>query len=416
MISHSMVLFSRKWSCFFGNDHFFTFISPTPIIGAVAEDRKPALFTFLFTDIEGSTSLWEQYPDAMRSALAVHDALLRGSMDRHGGKIFKTVGDAFYAVFAEADAALAACVEAQRALYTQKWEGIPGLRVRMALNTGAAEERDGDYFGPVLNRLSRLMAAGHGGQTLLTLSTKEALQRIPSPVELRDMGERRLRDLSRPEHIFQVLVPDLPADFPPLATLEAIPNNLPSALTTFVGREGELADVKRLLSTTHLLTLTGSGGCGKTRLSLQVAAELLDTFTGGVWFVELAPLSDPATVPSAIATALGVREDPSKPVLNSIADRLHDKTALLILDNCEHLISAVAEVVNTLLRACPNLRIIGSSREALGISGETVWNYRDAPGNSALLRNSEITGTYLDVRSNCGSTKTHQAELSGGSL
>jgi predicted ATPase/class 3 adenylate cyclase/Tfp pilus assembly protein PilF len=335
--------------------------------------------TFLFTDIEGSTTLWEQYPDAMKSVLAAHDTLIRHAIEEHGGRIFKTVGDAFHAVFPQAENALQAAIESQRILYQQSWKGIPGLRVRMALHTGTAEERDGDYFGPALNRLSRLLAAGHGGQTLLSLTTKEALPALPDCVELRDMGERRLKDLSRSERIFQVVVRDLPSDFPPLVTLEAVPNNLPTAVSGFVGREQEIAEVKRLLSTTHLLTLTGSGGCGKTRLSLQIAADLLDTFPGGVWFVELATLSDPARVPGAIAMATSIREDPSKTILTSVAENLHTKTALLILDNCEHLITACAQVAHTLLRACPNLKIMASTREALGILGETVWRVPSLP-------------------------------------
>lgn len=335
--------------------------------------------TFLFTDIEGSTNLWERYPEAMKTALAQHDALIRHTIERHGGQIFKTVGDAFYAVFSEAAKALEAALESQRVLYLHTWEGIPGLKVRMALTTGTAEARDGDFFGPALNRVARLLTAGHGGQTLLSLSTREALQRLPRDVELRDMGERRLKDLSRPERIFQVVVADLPADFPPLQTLEAVPNNLPTALTSFVGREREIAEVKRLLAATHLLTLTGSGGCGKTRLSLQVAADLLDTFPGGVWFVELAALSDPATVPSAIANAMRVREDPTKPIVTSIIENVGQKTALIILDNCEHLVGACAQLTDALLRSCPNLRIMASSREALGIAGETVWRVPSLP-------------------------------------
>jgi predicted ATPase len=315
----------------------------------------------------------------MKSALATHDALIRRAIEANGGRIFKTVGDAFYAAFPTASKALAAALESQRALHREDWQGIPGLRVRMALNTGTAEQRDGDYFGPVLNRVARLLNAGHGGQTLISQSTKQALEELPDAVELRDLGERRLKDLSRPERIFQILAPGLPADFPPLKTLEAVPNNLPAALTSFVGREREIADVKRLLSTTHLLTLTGSGGCGKTRLSLQVAADLLDTFPGGVWFVELAALSDPATVPRALATAMGVREDPAKPILATISENLRHKTALLILDNCEHLIGACAEATDSLLRTCPTLRVITSSREALGIAGETVWRVPSLP-------------------------------------
>jgi predicted ATPase len=309
----------------------------------------------------------------MKSALAAHDALLRDSIQANGGNVFKTVGDAFYAVFPSAYSALVAALTAQRAIHEKNWEGIPGLRVRMALHTGTAEERDGDYFGPALNRVARLLSAGHGGQTLLSLSLARALEKLPEAVELRDLGERRLKDLSQPERIFQVVVAGLPMDFPPLKTLEAVPNNLPTALTNFVGRAREIAEVKRLLTISHLVTLTGSGGCGKTRLSLQVAADLLDTFSGGLWFVELAALSDPAAVPGAGAAVMGIREDPTKPILNTLAESLRTKTVLLILDNCEHLVGACAELTDSLLRSCPNLRIMASSREALGISGETVW-------------------------------------------
>jgi predicted ATPase/class 3 adenylate cyclase len=330
-------------------------------------------FTFLFTDIEGSTSLWERYPEAMRSALAIHDALLRRAIDENSGRTFKTVGDAFYAVFRAPDDGLAAALQAQRALHHEKWKDIPGIRVRMALNTGAADQRDGDYFGPALNRVARLLSAGHGGQTLLSQSAKSALGALPEQIELRDLGERRLKDLARPERIFQILAADLPADFPPLNTLEAVPNNLPTALTNFVGREREIGDVKRLLAATRLLTLTGAGGCGKTRLSLQVGADLLDTFPGGVWFVELAALSDSSRVPRALAVAMSVREQRSKPTLTSIADTVRNKRVLMILDNCEHLIASCAEAAETLLHACPNLRIMASSREVLGIAGETVW-------------------------------------------
>jgi predicted ATPase/class 3 adenylate cyclase len=345
---------------------------------------SPAALTFLFTDIEGSTSLWEQYPDAMKNALATHDVMIRRAIEEHGGRIFKTVGDAFHAVFHKPDEALVAAIESQRSLHQQKWEGIPDIRVRIALNTGTAQEREGDYFGPALNRVSRLLSAAHGGQVLLSLSTKEALAAIPAALELRDMGERRLKDLSRPEQIFQVIAAGLPTDFPPLNTLEAVPNNLPAAPSSFIGREREVAEVKRLLSLTHLLTLTGSGGCGKTRLCIQVAADLLDQFPNGVWFVELAPISDPATVPSAIATAMGIREDPSKPILALVAENLRNKSALLILDNCEHLIAACAGAADTLVRGSANLKIMATSREALGIAGEVIWRVPSLPEGESL--------------------------------
>jgi predicted ATPase/class 3 adenylate cyclase len=329
--------------------------------------------TFLFTDIEGSTQLWEQHPEAMQTALARHDAILRQAIETQRGSVFKTVGDAFYAAFSNVSQALAAALVAQRALAAETWDETP-IKVRMAIHAGAVETRDDDYFGPPLNRVARLLASGHGGQTLLSATAHELVQNhLPQGSSLRDMGERRLKDLTRPEHIYQLLVPDLPADFPPLKTLEGLRTNLPAQLTSFVGREKEIAALKRLISTNRLTTLTGSGGAGKTRLSLQVAVDLLDTFPDGVWFVEFAPLADPALVPQTVMTTLGLREESGRPVFDSLSGYLRPKTALLILDNCEHLVEASAQLVEALLQACPNLRILVSSREALGIPGESAY-------------------------------------------
>ena len=332
-----------------------------------------SILTFLFTDIVGSTQLWEQQPETMRAALARHDAILREAIESHKGKVFKTVGDAFYSAFPNTRNALKAAIAAQRALHAEAW-GETVIKVRMALHTGSVETRDNDYFGPPLNRVARLLSAGHGGQILLSTATKDLLQnQLPEGVDLRDMGERRLKDLARPEHIYQLLVSDLPIDFPPLNTLETIRTNLPTQLTSFIGREKEIAAVKKLISSSRLTSLTGAGGAGKTRLSLQVAADLLDSFPGGVWFVELAPLSDPALIPQTIASALGLREESNRPLLEMLTNYLRAKTALLILDNCEHVIEAAAQFVETMLQSCPNLRLLVSSREALGIAGEAVY-------------------------------------------
>ena len=329
--------------------------------------------TFLFTDIQGSTQLWEKHPEAMKVALARHDAILRQAIETHGGHVFKTVGDAFYAAFTSAPAALSAALDAQRALHAESW-GEAVIKVRMGLHTGAVEARDNDYFGPPLNRVARLMAAGHGGQVLLSAVTDELVRgHLPPDAELRDMGEWRLKDLSRLEHIYQLVVPGLPADFPPLRALDAIRTNLPAQLTSFVGREKEINAVTRLIATNRLVTLTGPGGTGKTRLSLRVAADLLDTFGNGVWFVELAPLADPALIVQTIMNTLGLREESGYSLLEIITDYLRAKNALLILDNCEHLIEAVAQLAETLLQACPDLRLLVSSREALGIAGETPY-------------------------------------------
>jgi predicted ATPase/class 3 adenylate cyclase len=330
--------------------------------------------TFLFTDIERSSELWELHPQAMGRALAQHDDLLRGVFAEHDGQVFKTVGDAFCVAFASPSEAVLSAAAAQRKLATAAWEETGPLRVRMAIHSGEAEQREGDYFGQTLNRLARVLATGHGGQTLLTNVTAENVRPgLPHDISLRDLGERRLKDLSRPERIFQLVIKDLPADFPPLRSLEILPNNLPAQVTSFVGRVREVSEVKRLMGTTRLLTLTGPGGTGKTRLSLQVAADILDRFPHGVWLVELATVSDPALLPETIASAVDIREEPGASPLATLTEVLRTRKLLLVLDNCEHLVAACAQIASTLLRHCPDLKIIASSREPLSIEGETVW-------------------------------------------
>lgn len=330
--------------------------------------------TFLFTDIEGSSRLWERYPVDMGPALSGHDAVLRNAIEGQGGYIFKTAGDAFYGAFETASGALQAAVGAQRALFGNEWGETGPLRVRMAIHTGAAEFRENDYFGPTMNRTARLLAAGHGGQVLLSFASEELVRdQLKQGVTLRDLGERRLKDLNRPERIFQLIMEGLPTEFPPLRSMEVVPNNLPVQLTSFVGREREMTEVKRLLGTTHLLTLTGTGGTGKTRLSLQVAADILETFSDGVWLVELATLAEPDALVEAVVGVLGVREEPGRALQETLVNYLRAKSLMLIFDNCEHLIAAVSRLSDTLLRACPNLRILASSREAMGIAGETTW-------------------------------------------
>ena len=276
--------------------------------------------------------------------------------------------------FDTAQSALAGALESQRALRAADWGEIGELKVRMALHTGAAEERDGDYFGQPLNRVARILAAAHGGQVLVSLPTEELVRdHLPPGAQLRHLGEHRLRDLARPEHLYQLVAPDLPSEFAGLRSLESVANNLPVQLTNFIGREREMAEVKRLLGSTRLLTLTGTGGTGKTRLSLQVAADVLDTFPDGVWLVEFATIDDAALVVETVAAALDLRQETDRPLTSTLTNFLRDRNLLLILDNCEHVVAACARLAEALLRTCPKLRILASSREPLGIAGETAW-------------------------------------------
>jgi predicted ATPase/class 3 adenylate cyclase/DNA-binding CsgD family transcriptional regulator len=329
--------------------------------------------TFLFTDIEGSTRLWERSPNAMRIALARHDEILRETIEIHRGHVFKTVGDAFCVAFSTAPEALEAALEVQRALFSEEWsEEIGSLRVRMALHTGAAEERDGDYFGPPLNRVARLLSAGYGGQILLSITTQELVRdQLPAGTQLRDLGERRLKDLFRPENIFQLIASDLPAEFPPLRTLDTRLNNLPIQPTPLVGREKEVGDIcKRLRSSeVRLLTLTGPGGTGKTRVGLQVAAELLEEYEDGTFFVSLAAITDPMLVAATVAGTLGVREAGREPLIESLKEYLREKHMLLVLDNFEQVLEA-APMVTELLSAAPHLTIVATSRIPLRLYGE----------------------------------------------
>jgi predicted ATPase/class 3 adenylate cyclase len=329
---------------------------------------------FLFTDVEGSTGLWESRPEAARAAMARHDDLLRQAIEAHDGRVFKTLGDGFCAAFATATDALAAALSAQLAVHAEDW-GEPGpLRVRMAVHAGAAEVREGDYAGSALNRVSRLLSAGHGGQTLFSQTAYDLVQgSSPEGITLRDLGAHSLKDLQQPLQVFQLVHPALPADFPPLRSLDVLPNNLPPQLTSFVGREQEMGEVRRLLSGTRLLTLTGAGGTGKTRLALQVAAELLDEFPDGVWLVDLATLVDPSLVAQSVASALGVREQSGRPLAETLADHLHSRTLLLVLDNCEHLLESCGQLAAQVLRSCQEVKLLTTSREPLGVVGEASW-------------------------------------------
>jgi predicted ATPase len=316
--------------------------------------------TFLFTDIEGSTGRWETQTAEMRDALAAHDATLRSAIEAHGGWLFKHTGDGVLAAFSSARNAVDAAVEAQRALQ---------LPVRMGLATGEAELRDGDYFGPTLNRASRVESAGHGGQVLVANSTAALLD----GVDLLDLGEHRLRDLSTPQRIFQVRAEGLREKFPPLRTLDTTPGNLRVQATSFVGREAEVAELVASVQAHRLVTLTGVGGVGKTRLALQVAAELAPEFPDGVWLIELAPVGDPAAVPDAVATVLGITQQAGMSVAESVAETLAGRLRLLVLDNCEHVLDAVADLVEQILARSATVKVLATSREGLRVPAEHLW-------------------------------------------
>ena len=330
--------------------------------------------TSLFTDIEGSTQLREQAPELMATALARHDEIVRGAVEFHGGRVFKAGGDAFCAAFASATDAVLGVLEAQRAVLPLAQDEALPIRVRMALYTGDAERRGEDYFGPPLNRCARILSAAHGGQVLVSATTAAITRdRLPESGALQPLGEHRLRDLVAPEGLYQFTHPDLPADFPPLRSLEAFPNNLPVQTTRLIGREKELRQVRVQLGRTRLLTLTGTGGAGRTRVALQVASDVLEDWPDGVWFVDLALLTDPSLVDHAVLAALGLHADPRSSPRETLLDSLRGQRVLLLLDNCEHLIEACAQLAEAVLTSCPDAAILATSREALRAAGETVW-------------------------------------------
>ncbi|MBV8461254.1 MAG: tetratricopeptide repeat protein [Candidatus Eremiobacteraeota bacterium] len=329
--------------------------------------------TFLFTDIEGSTERWETHRAGMKSALARHDEILSAAIAANGGYVFKRMGDAYCAAFRTAPEALRAAIDAQLALGKEDFSSVNGLRVRIALHAGYADEREGDYFGPTVNRVARLLAIGHGGQVLVSAAASDlARGDLPLGASLRELGSHRLKDLAHPEEVFQLVADGLTAEFPPLRSLESLPNNLPLQVTSFLGRDEDVAEVKQLLGKTRLLTLAGMGGVGKTRLALQVGAELLDQHPDGVWFVDLAGLQDPDLVVSETASILSVRVGAERSLSDSIIYALKPKRVLLILDNCEHLVEAAAQMTSAIIKGAPQVRVLTTSREGLGIAGEAI--------------------------------------------
>jgi predicted ATPase/class 3 adenylate cyclase len=333
--------------------------------------------TFLFTDIEGSTKLAQEHSDKWETLHERHHAILKSAIEINNGYVFQIIGDAFCAAFHNVYDGLSTAIQAQQELQIENW-GDASIRVRMGLHTGSAEIRGSEYQGYLtLARVQRVMSVAHGGQILLSNASVQLIHNeLPEGISLRDMKEHHLKGLLTPEHLWQVIARNLQKDFPALRSLNEIPNNLPVHLTSFIGREKEIAELKRELRDHRIITLTGSGGTGKTRLCLQVAAAVIDSFPDGVWLLELAPITDPALVPYALANLLGLRESAAAnhTIAELVSSYFHSRTALVVFDNCEHLIEACARLADLLLHSCKDLRILASSRESLGIEGEMAWH------------------------------------------
>jgi predicted ATPase/class 3 adenylate cyclase len=328
---------------------------------------------FLFTDIEGSTARWDADRAAMQEALRRHDAIVRAAIEAHGGHVFKTIGDAFCAAFERVPDALSAALAAQRELGSQDWHAVDGLLVRMAVHAGDADERDGDYFGPAVNRVARLLSAGHGGQVLVSgLAADEGAPHLAVDTGLRSLGMLQLRGFRQAERVFQLTAPGLRSAFKPLHALETPPNNLPRQLTSFVGRQADVTGVEALLRANSLVTIVGTGGVGKTRLAVEAASDVLEDTRDGAWFVDLAPLSDPALVASAMLSALGADQTSDTPAIDILLGHLGQRELLLVLDNCEHLVGDVARIVSAILAHCRHVTILATSREPLNVAGEQL--------------------------------------------
>lgn len=329
--------------------------------------------TFLFSDIEGSSRRWETYPEAMPSAIHRYEALMRDAVEKHRGHVFKTVGDACCAVFSSALDALRAALDAQQTIGEQNFSAVDGLRMRIGLHSGDAEEREGDYLGSAVNRVARLMSVGSGGQVLLSGATYELVQTTAgADAEFTDLGSHRLKDLAHPEHVWQASRTGLPTNFQPLRSLDTLPNNLPAQVTSFCGREKDVEELKAQLDEHRLVTLCGAGGVGKTRLAVHVAAEVLDQYPDGVWLADFSPISDAELVPSVIARALGMSQSQGQRIAESLLQWLKAKTLLLILDGCEHVLDTVSSLADEIHHHCPGVRILATSRQALDLSGEKL--------------------------------------------
>jgi len=356
--------------------------------------------TFLFTDIEGSTRLWETEPARMADALARHDRLCRTSVNAHGGHLVKMIGDGLHAAFDDPAAAVASALELQRGMARISSECGIDFKMRCGVHAGECELRDGDYFGSTVNRAARIAGAAHGGQVLLSQAVVDlGRARFAKDADVIHLGRVRLRDLSAPENVWQLAAPGLPETFPALRSLDSTPNNLPQQATSFIGRDKEIAEIKQLLGKTRSLTLTGAGGSGKTRLALQVAADVIDSFSDGVWLVELAALSDPQLVAQSVAGVLGLKEERGKPLAQTVVEHLAGRQVLLVLDNAEHLLAACAQLSTAVLRQCAQAVLLVTSREALRVAGELTYRVPSLPTpNPGENSTPEVVSQYESAR------------------
>src|SRR5215203_5545982 len=355
--------------------------------------------TFVFADLESSTRLWDRFPDAMKDAMERHDEILRDAVNGAGGRVIKITGDGLMAVFSSPSTAATAALEAQRALQREPWAETGPLRVRMGIHVGVAQQRAADFYGPPVNRTARIMAAAHGGQVLLSADAARLADELPAGAGLRDLGEHRLKDLAQPEHIFQLTHPELVSDLPPLATLSDRPNNLPTQTSEFFGREIQLSAIRDLLDAdrVRLLTLTGPGGIGKTRLALQAAANQIDRFEHGVFFVDLSPVRDRDGAFQAVVRAVAVSATSDEPPLEVLKHELRSRQLLLVLDNLEHVMDAAGGVAE-LLRHCPDLKALVTSREALRVRGEHLLTVPPLGLPAAGERSVDVLAGYEAVR------------------
>ena len=360
--------------------------------------------TFLFTDIEGSTALLQRLGNGYAQVLADHHRLVRDALAAHDGNEIDTQGDAFFAAFSSPSACLAGAIQMQQSFVTHPWPAGETIRVRMGIHSGEAAETATGLVGLDVHRAARIASAAHGGQVVVSATTAALLRdSLPAGTSLRDLGLHRLKDLGRPEQIFQLEADGLPTAFPPLRSLDdpGLRNNLPVQVSSFIGREAALAEVRSLISRSRLVTLTGPGGAGKTRLALQAAAGLLDGSGDGVWFADLAPLQDADLVAVTVANVLGIPEDAGRPVMDTLVDMIGQRNLLILLDNCEHVIDACAKVADVLLHSCPSIVLLATSREPLGIDGEHIYRVPSmgtpAEGDAvAAIRASEAVRLFAD--------------------